>query len=176
MERLTAGGGLFSSIPAVIRARRLAWPKDRACAFCRSETLICASSKRATDRRAVAPRDREPVGAEEEVPFFGPFPAQIYCFTEVIVKFLKRLSRPRRIKVWGGNGQGVVFNNQSAEPCDPCRHSLYRVQGSGLYRVSPAHAPELPVVHIFRWKNNAAAVQSIWGACVAVVLFFFWPP
>lgn len=80
--RLTAGGGLFSSIPAAIRALRLAWPKDLACAFWRSETLICASSRRATDRRLFTPRNRGPAGAaEEEVPFlWDPFPAHTWCF------------------------------------------------------------------------------------------------
>lgn len=78
MARLTAGGGLFSSIAAATRARRLARPNDLACAFCRSETLIWASSRRATDRREVTPRDMEPAG-EEPFLVVGPFPAQI-CF------------------------------------------------------------------------------------------------
>ena len=67
-ERFATGGGLLCATAAAILARRFAWPNDLACAFRSSETLTCASSKRATDRRAAAPRARETAGEEDRRP------------------------------------------------------------------------------------------------------------
>lgn len=90
IERLGAGGGLFSSIAAVMRARRLAWPKDLARALWSSSTPTCASKSRATDRRAEAPREREEVAEEDAPSFFGPIPAQILDFRRLSVETWSR--------------------------------------------------------------------------------------